>query len=62
MHEFFFLAYIDPGSGALLLQTLVAGAIGGLVFGRQLLADVTSKLFGRKKSDAPTADDLNAKR
>jgi hypothetical protein len=60
MPEYFFLAYIDPGSGALLLQTLVAGAVGGLVFGRQLLSDLTAKLFGRKKSDA--ADELNAKR
>ena len=62
MPEFFFLAYIDPGSGALLLQTLVAGAVGGLVFCRQMVADVTSKLFGRRKSDAPATDDLNAKR
>jgi hypothetical protein len=61
MHEFFFLAYIDPGSGALLLQTLVAGAVGGLVFFRQLVTDVTSKLFGRKKADGPATDDLNAK-
>lgn len=57
--DYFFLAYIDPGSGALLLQTLVAGAVGGLVFCRHLLANITSRLFKRGSPEAPPAEDLN---
>lgn len=49
------LAYIDPGTGSLILQTLIAGALGALVFFRSAIA----RLFGRGKS--PEADDGEAK-
>lgn len=32
------IAYIDPGSGALLLQTALAGVVGAVVFFRQKIA------------------------
>ena len=57
--DHFLLAYIDPGSGALLLQGLVAGAVGCLMVGRQLIANIASKLFGRRRPDAPSATPLN---
>ena len=44
----FLLAYIDPGSGALMVQALVAGAVGAVVFCRNMVTNITSKLFGRK--------------
>ena len=48
----FLLAYIDPGSGALMVQALVAAAVGGLVFARNLVTNITSKLFGRRQDDS----------
>jgi hypothetical protein len=43
----FVLAYLDPGSGAILLQILVAGAAGVVVFlkfqGRRLKSIFTGK-------------------
>ena len=48
----FLLAYIDPGSGALMVQALVAAAVGGLVFARNLVSNITSKLFGRRQDDS----------
>lgn len=50
--DHFLLAYIDPGSGALMVQALVAGAVGAFVFFRQMITNVTNKLFGRGRSDA----------
>jgi hypothetical protein len=49
------LAYIDPGSGALMVQALVAGAVGCLVFARNLVTNITSKLFGRRQDDTASA-------
>lgn len=34
MTTFTLLAYIDPGSGAILLQVVIAGVIGSMVFFR----------------------------
>jgi hypothetical protein len=57
--DYFLLAYIDPGSGALMLQFLVAGAVGALVFFRQVFTSITSRLFGRRRPDAPSDPHLN---
>ncbi|RPI57477.1 MAG: hypothetical protein EHM55_01730 [Acidobacteria bacterium] len=57
--DHFLLAYIDPGSGALMLQALVAGAVGVLVFCRQLITNITSKLFGRRQADESSAPQLD---
>jgi hypothetical protein len=53
--DYLLLAYIDPGSGALMVQALVAGAVGAVVFCRQMITNITSKLFGRGRSDAASA-------
>ncbi len=46
------LAYIDPGSGTLLLQFLLAGVVGGVVFFRNQVVGLASwikhKAFARK--------------
>ena len=51
------LAYIDPGTGALLLQTLIAGFLGVMFYFRAVLKKFVSLIFrrGRKDSD----DDKN---
>jgi hypothetical protein len=41
------LAYIDPGTGALLLQTLIAGVIGVLFYFRSVLKKIGGWLRGR---------------
>jgi hypothetical protein len=48
--EQFLQAYIDPGSGALLLQALGAGAIGAIALFRQTIQGIASKLFGRGRA------------
>jgi hypothetical protein len=42
------LAYIDPGTGSMLLQSLFAAVAAGLVFGRTLWYKIKS-VFGRNK-------------
>ena len=44
------LAYFDPGSGSLLLQLLVGGSAGLLVFVRYLWESRPSLLLGRKRA------------
>ncbi len=56
--DYFLLAYIDPGSGALMVQALVAAGVGAFVFCRQMITNVTSKLFGRR-SDAASVSQPN---
>ena len=57
--DFFLLAYIDPGSGALMVQALVAAGVGAFVFCRQMITNVTSKLFGRRQADAASVSQPN---
>jgi hypothetical protein len=47
-------AYVEPGSGALLWQMMVAGLVGGLFYFRRATRWFTSRLTGR---DAGSADD-----
>lgn len=49
--DLFFVAYIDPGSGALLLQALVAATVGGLAMFRATIRNIVRKLTGNR-SDA----------
>lgn len=58
MHHFL-VAYIDPGSGALLFQAIVASAVGAIAIFRSTFANLTSKLFGRRRSEEPPASDMN---
>jgi hypothetical protein len=52
------LAYIDPGSGALLLQALVAGAVGAIAIFRNTFQGLASRLFGRRREGDATASDI----
>ena len=36
MDKFFVLAYLDPGTGSMLLQAIVGGSAGLIVFARHL--------------------------
>jgi hypothetical protein len=58
------LAYIDPASGTLLLQALIAAGIGGIAFFRRSIWGFLSVFSGRssaKDSSAPDgADDETA--
>jgi hypothetical protein len=52
------LAYIDPGAGAILLQSIIAAALGVLIFFRDSVKRVFRIVFpARKKPDAPTKPD-----
>lgn len=42
-------AYIDPGSGSLLLQLLVAGGIAAVIRFRAFLRASIGRLFGARK-------------
>jgi hypothetical protein len=48
-------AYIDPGSGALILQLIVAAAVGTIAFFRQSVFRVFG-WFKPKKTETPKAD------
>jgi len=52
----FVLAYFDPGSGSLLMQTLVGGVAGLLVFAKYLW-DAAPSLFARCRRRDPSRDD-----
>ena len=45
-------AYIDPGSGALIWQALVAGFVGAAFYFRRFF----SRLFSRDRREDPPAD------
>ena len=50
------LAYIDPGSGSLIIQVLIASLIAIPVFFRNQIARLTG-ITRRKNVDQPPADD-----
>lgn len=50
------LAYIDPGSGSLIIQVVIATLIAIPVFFRSQIARVTGFARGRKKSQAVVDD------
>ena len=52
-------AYIDPGTGAMLLQLLLGGVAGGLVILKlywHRLKERTTRLFGVRNEEQPKAD------
>ncbi len=58
--KFIVLAYIDPGLGALLWQTIVAAFVGFLFYLKQTrrwIVDSVLKLFGRRR-DGQTIPDV----
>ena len=48
-------AYLDPGSGSILLQLLVAGILGGLFAARAFWGKIKAKLT-RKPQEDPEED------
>jgi hypothetical protein len=48
LHVRLVVLYIDPVSGSLLLQSLVAGSLGALAFWRKTILSFFSRLFGSK--------------
>ena len=48
------LAYIDPGSGSLILQTIIAGAVGALVFFRNAIGRLLG--WGRQPGSPAQTD------
>ena len=45
------IAYIDPGSGAMLLQWIIAGVIGAGIYFRRFIGKVLRKIAGRKDTE-----------
>lgn len=45
------LAYIDPISGSIVLQVIIAAGVGTLAFFRRAIARVLERFFRRKPSD-----------
>ncbi|MDQ4035368.1 MAG: hypothetical protein M3153_05500 [Chloroflexota bacterium] len=43
-----FLAYIDPGSGSMLLQVLLAGALAVPFFFRRVIGDAWGRVRGNR--------------
>lgn len=50
------LAYIDPGTGGIILQMLIAGLVGAAVFFRQAIAQFFSLFTRKKKTDDSEAN------
>jgi hypothetical protein len=58
MNNLFVFGYIDPGSGFILLQVILAGIIGSMVFFRNMLWWAVGLVTGRgKKKDELIAAD-----
>ena len=52
------MAYVDPGSGSLIIQMLIAASVGAVFYFRQVRDKIKSILFGDKKAEAkPDASD-----
>ena len=50
------LAYVDPGSGSLIIQMLVAGAVGVMFYFRQFREKVKSLFVRQSEKDVDEAD------
>jgi len=50
------LAYIDPVSGSLLIQTILAAVAGGITFFRKSLWDAIRRLTGGRTDDSGAND------
>ena len=46
-----FLAYIDPGSGSMLLQVLLAGALAIPFFFRRVISDGLNRIRGKRAAE-----------
>lgn len=52
LHSVLSLAYIDPGTGSLVLQMLIAGIVGALAFFRQTIFGFFGLFKGSRKESA----------
>lgn len=61
----FYFAYLDPGTGSLIIQSLIGAIAGVAVFGRRMLIGLKMKFNrgqGVKTEDQPTkTDDTSSK-
>lgn len=55
---YYYLIYIDPGSGSLLFQALLSGLLTVLVFFKQIAAFIKVR-FGSRKSKKSELDNLD---
>ena len=58
------IAYIDPGLGALLWQTIIAAFVGALFYlkkTRRWIVGVFRKMFGRSQKSSDTVAEIPAK-
>lgn len=46
MHIFSHFAYLDAGTGSLIVQSIIGAAAGVVVFGRKLITNLTGKVRG----------------
>lgn len=53
MHLLFHFAYLDPGTGSLIIQSLIGAIAGVAVFGRRMLVAIKMK-FKKGSSDTDT--------
>lgn len=54
------IAYIDPGTGALLVQSLIAAVVGALVYFRQKVAGLFRWKRGADDKRASEKEDANS--
>ncbi len=56
------MAYVDPGSGSLIIQMLIAASVGAVFYFRQVRDKIKSILFGGGKAEAEpgSSDDGNS--
>jgi hypothetical protein len=54
MHLVFHFAYLDPGTGSLIIQSLIGAIAGVAVFGRRMLAAIKMKF--KKGEPSQTTD------
>lgn len=52
MHELFYFAYLDPGTGSLIIQSLIGAVAGVALFGRRIFYGAKAKLSGKKPADS----------
>ena len=51
-----FVAYIDPGSGSMLLQVILAGVLAVPFFFRRVITDAWQRVRGRDSSSPERTD------
>jgi hypothetical protein len=55
------LAYIDPGSGSMLVQVVLAGILAVPFFFRRTIGEGWRRMRGNGSNDAPRDEDSSAK-